>query len=109
MAAVRLTAGKTGGYHPVAIGDVFHDKRYIILRKLGWGHFSTVWLAKDTFRNDPVALKIVKSAKHYTETARDEIKLLSRVVQANPASLNRHFVVQLKDSFEHFGPHGKRK
>lgn len=22
--------------------------RYQILRKMGWGHFSTVWLAKDT-------------------------------------------------------------
>lgn len=36
-----------GGYHPVAIGDIF-DERYRIVRKLGWGHFSTVWLCKDT-------------------------------------------------------------
>lgn len=37
-----------GGYHPVHIADVFSDGRYIVVRKLGWGHFSTVWLAKDT-------------------------------------------------------------
>ena len=37
-----------GGYHPVHIGDTFSDGRYIVVRKLGWGHFSTVWLAKDT-------------------------------------------------------------
>lgn len=37
-----------GGYHPVHIGDSFSDGRYVIVRKLGWGHFSTVWLAKDT-------------------------------------------------------------
>lgn len=36
-----------GGYHPVRIGDVFHEGRYTILRKLGWGHFSTVWLGHD--------------------------------------------------------------
>lgn len=36
-----------GGYHPVQIGDVFSDGRYTVVRKLGWGHFSTVWLAKD--------------------------------------------------------------
>jgi serine/threonine protein kinase len=36
-----------GGYHPVHIGDSFSDGRYTIVRKLGWGHFSTVWLAKD--------------------------------------------------------------
>lgn len=37
-----------GGYHPVHIGDKFSDGRYVVVRKLGWGHFSTVWLAKDT-------------------------------------------------------------
>jgi serine/threonine protein kinase len=36
-----------GGYHPVQIGDTFSDGRYTVVRKLGWGHFSTVWLAKD--------------------------------------------------------------
>ena len=30
-----------GGYHPVKIGDLFHN-RYHVIRKLGWGHFSTV-------------------------------------------------------------------
>ena len=35
-----------GGYHPVKIGDLFHD-RYHVVRKLGWGHFSTVWLSWD--------------------------------------------------------------
>lgn len=35
-----------GGYHPVHLGDVF-KKRYRIIRKLGNGSFSTVWLAKD--------------------------------------------------------------
>lgn len=37
----------TGGYHPVALGDTFKNGRYTIVRKLGWGHFSTVWLAHD--------------------------------------------------------------
>ena len=35
-----------GGYHPVGLGDVFQD-RYKIVRKLGWGGYSTVWLAHD--------------------------------------------------------------
>lgn len=39
---------KKGGYHPVTIGDRFDNSRYIVVRKLGWGHFSTVWLALDT-------------------------------------------------------------
>jgi serine/threonine protein kinase len=36
-----------GGYHPVEINDVFKEGRYTVLRKLGWGHFSTVWLCRD--------------------------------------------------------------
>lgn len=36
-----------GGYHPVTLGDTFHDGRYKIIHKVGWGGFSTVWLARD--------------------------------------------------------------
>lgn len=35
-----------GGYYPVRIGELFHG-RYHVVRKLGWGHFSTVWLCWD--------------------------------------------------------------
>lgn len=35
-----------GGYHPVQLGNSFND-RYKVIKKLGWGHFSTVWLATD--------------------------------------------------------------
>ena len=38
---------RPGGYHPVNIGDDFKVGRYVVVRKLGWGHFSTVWLARD--------------------------------------------------------------
>ncbi|KAF9142442.1 serine/threonine protein kinase, CMGC group [Linnemannia schmuckeri] len=97
---------KRGGYHYISVGDVFHEGRYITLRKLGWGHFSTVWLARDTVENRHVALKVVKSAAHYTETAIDEIKLLERVVKANPNDPGRKYVVELLDHFMHRGPNG---
>ncbi len=88
---------KYGGYHPVKIGDVFSD-RYVVIKKLGWGHFSTVWMARDDKwdgNHQPasrsgsslgfeqsnveekvryVALKVQKSAEHYTEAARDEVR-----------------------------------
>jgi hypothetical protein len=59
---------KKGGYHPVNIGDVYRG-RYRVLKKLGWGHFSTVWLVRDSDAMRYAALKIVKSASHYTEAA----------------------------------------
>lgn len=35
------------GYHPVVLGDVFNDGQYKVVRKLGHGSYSTVWLARD--------------------------------------------------------------
>ncbi|KAI0839395.1 kinase-like protein [Hypoxylon sp. FL0890] len=95
-----------GGYHPVQIGEKFKDGKYTVVRKLGWGHFSTVWLSRDNTNGKHVALKVVRSASHYTETAIDEIKLLQRIVQANPNHPGRKYVVSLLDSFEHKGPNG---
>lgn len=95
-----------GGYHPVSVGEVFKDGRYVVTRKLGWGHFSTVWLSRDTQTGKHVALKVVRSAAHYTETAVDEIKLLNRIVEANPNHPGKKHVVSLLDSFEHKGPNG---
>uniref|UniRef100_A0A2K6LQK3 non-specific serine/threonine protein kinase n=1 Tax=Rhinopithecus bieti TaxID=61621 RepID=A0A2K6LQK3_RHIBE len=68
-----------GGYHLVKIGDLFNG-RYHVIQKLGWGHFSTVWLSWDIQGKKFVAMKVVKSAEHYTETALDEIRLLSQLM-----------------------------
>ncbi|RHZ69829.1 hypothetical protein CDV55_108221 [Aspergillus turcosus] len=95
-----------GGYHPVTVGETYNNGRYVVVRKLGWGHFSTVWLSRDTTTGKHVALKVVRSAAHYTETAIDEIKLLNKIVQAKPSHPGRKHVVSLLDSFEHKGPNG---
>lgn len=95
-----------GGYHPVTVGENFKDGKYTVVRKLGWGHFSTVWLSKDNTTGKHVALKVVRSAAHYTETAIDEIKLLKKIVDAKPNHPGRKHVVSLLDSFEHKGPNG---
>jgi serine/threonine-protein kinase SRPK3 len=95
-----------GGYHPVSVGETYNNGKYVVVRKLGWGHFSTVWLSRDTATGKHVALKVVRSAAHYTETAVDEIKLLNQIVQANPNHPGRKHVVSLLDSFEHKGPNG---
>ena len=53
-----------------------------------------------------VALKVVKSDGHYTETALDEIQLLQRVVNSSPTHAGRCHVVGLVDDFRHNGPNG---
>ncbi|KAG8450984.1 hypothetical protein GDO86_003313 [Hymenochirus boettgeri] len=94
-----------GGYHHVKIGDLFCG-RYHVIRKLGWGHFSTVWLSWDIQAKRFVAMKVVKSAEHYTETALDEIKLLRSVRNTDPLDPNREKVVQLLDDFKISGVNG---
>ncbi|KIJ42609.1 hypothetical protein M422DRAFT_141011, partial [Sphaerobolus stellatus SS14] len=101
---------RPGGYHPVHIGETFSDGRYVVVRKLGWGHFSTVWLVRDTKLDRHVALKIVKSGPMSTETALDEIKLLQCVVSSslppNPPHPGGRHILGLLDHFKHVGPNG---
>lgn len=99
----RTAEYRKGGYHPVVVGDMYHD-RYRIVKKLGWGYFSTVWLCWDYKEERYQAMKIQKSAKHYSEAAYDEIKLLSEIMQADPHR-SRH-CARLNDYFEHSGPNG---
>jgi len=111
---------RPGGYHPVNIGERYHT-RYTVLQKLGWGHFSTVWMVHDKKCKvgpyptpEYVALKIQKSAPHYRESALDEIELLESASScARSEKVLQEFgptydprVVLLLDHFDHTGPNG---
>jgi serine/threonine-protein kinase SRPK1 len=96
---------RKGGYHPVKIGDLFLQ-RYHVIRKIGWGHFSTVWLCFDFEDKRYVALKIVKSATNFTETAKDEIKILKSVRDTDPNDPKRNKTVQLLNDFKIQGANG---
>jgi serine/threonine-protein kinase SRPK3 len=97
---------RVGGYHPVEIGDTFNEGRYRVLQKLGWGHFSTVWLCYDSVGKRHCAVKVQKSDSHYAEAARDEIKLLNALHAAPRSEHSSENVVELLDYFEHRGPNG---
>jgi len=106
----------------VTFGEIYNG-RYRVLAKLGWGHFSTVWLAQDMSYQRFVAMKVQKSAQHYQEAAYDEIELLAEAAKrgtlrewdaACRGALRDVLptfpftgVVQLIDYFEHYGPNGK--
>ena len=95
---------RKGGYHPVRIGESFASGRYSVLSKLGWGHFSTVWLAWDEKGTQPVVLKLQKSAKRYSDAAKDEVELLRAVSESVDAE--RRYLVLLHDHFVHRGVNG---
>lgn len=96
---------RRGGYHPIHLGDILNN-RYRVVRKIGWGHFSTVWLCRDIEEEKYVALKVVKSAQHYTETAADEIRLLEVIRDADPFDKNHEKIVKLLNHFTVRGVNG---
>ncbi|XP_077220302.1 uncharacterized protein LOC143854304 [Tasmannia lanceolata] len=98
-------AYRKGGYHAVRLGDFFNGGRYVAQRKLGWGHFSTVWLAYDTRFSRFVALKIQKSAAEFAEAALHEIEVLSTIAKGDPT--NSKCIIRLLDHFKHYGPNGQ--
>lgn len=95
---------RKGGYHPVHLGEVYNT-RYRVLQKLGWGCFSTVWLVWDYRMERFQAMKVQRSASHYTSSAMDEIELLSEIKSAE-AKLGTPQCAQLNDFFNHQGPNG---
>ena len=86
------------------MGEVLIN-RYVIVQKLGWGQFSTVWLAKDMkHENTFVALKVQKSAPSYKVAAYDEVEILDVIAKniKNPewlASLE-HYHRNTKEDIE---------
>ena len=102
--SLNAYADGPGGYHRVYIGEKYKNSRYTVLKKLGWGHFSTVWLVLDAQTGGFAAMKVQKSASHYTEAARDEVKLLDDIQKGDPQ--RQKPCVHLLDHFEHLGPHG---
>jgi serine/threonine protein kinase len=119
---------KIDGYHPVHVGEILLD-RYVIMQKLGYGHFSTAWLALDNNNGNYVAIKIQKSDERYIQGAYDEIEILQSLAKKNfdkewINSLKEYYkdepeklkelttvehtqVVQLLNSFIHNGQNGK--
>ena len=70
-----------GGFFPVDIGQVISD-RFKIIHKLGFGGYSTVWLARDQTFHRYVALKIVLAER---SEAYESVPNLRDFILGNPA------------------------
>ncbi|OMP85157.1 SRSF protein kinase 2 [Diplodia seriata] len=95
-----------GGFHPVNLGDRFHNGRYRVIRKLGEGAYSIVWLAVDTKTPRYVALKIMVAKASTTIT---ELSILDHLSQRAPSDPNSQHVTTLLDTFTHTGPNGTHR
>ncbi|KAJ0158661.1 SRSF protein kinase 2 [Colletotrichum tanaceti] len=96
---------RPGGYHPVHLGDVLGDGQYRVIRKLGEGSYSTVWLARDLRNHRYVALKILVSKMSDSTT---ELRILRHIAETARSEAPQH-VIQLLDDFQLSGPNGTHR
>jgi hypothetical protein len=92
------------GYHPIAIGDVLVN-RYTIVHKLGYGGWSTIWLARDATVGRYVAIKI-----GLADSGSREIDILRELSGPNTTRATAHpgqsAIPEVLDIFAIHGPNG---
>ncbi|KAL3597665.1 hypothetical protein D5086_009302 [Populus alba] len=110
---------RRGGYHAVRIGDTFQEWEVCgakqawlgsflyCLARLGHSKDRNFFALQDLGYKRYVALKVQKSAQHYTEAAMDEIKILKQIAEGDPD--DKKCVVKLLDHFKHSGPNGQHR
>ncbi|RHZ48574.1 uncharacterized protein CDV56_102177 [Aspergillus thermomutatus] len=94
----KLERYRPGGYHPISIGAWLNDQ-YRIIHKLGFGAYSTVWLARDQEAEKYVAIKITVAAGDPVDS--QESNILRRLGVAGAANIPR-----ILDEFSISGPNG---
>ncbi|KAK4980834.1 hypothetical protein LTR28_000116 [Elasticomyces elasticus] len=94
---------RSGGYHPIHLGDVLKGGRYLVLHKLGYGGFSTVWLARDQHQDKLVSLKVLTAEASRNPT---ELKLLRHLDEHSYANPCRSSINATLDDSTINGPNG---
>lgn len=101
---------RPGGFHPTYIGDMLKDRRYRIVHKLGYGSYSTIWLALDTLRRQYVAIKICAANASEDSVEEQILQHLSNTKRESLAAHpGKHMVQSLMDAFDLRGPNGHHK
>lgn len=101
----RLERYRPGGFHPIYIGDRLHE-RYRVVHKLGYGAFSTIWLARDERLSKYVAVKVCAA----DDAVQQEADTLARLDEADHhegfGAGGRDLVPAVLDRFRIQGPNG---
>ena len=102
-----LEGYRLGGFHPVHIGDYLRGGRYHIVNKIGFGCFSTVWLAEDTMTEEYVAVSIAQAHHSQSDGGSREIKILQHLASRDAVDHpGRSNVLLPLETFHLVGPNG---
>ena len=94
---------RKGGFHPIHLADTLKGGRYHILHKLGYGGFSTVWLARDEHLQQLVSLKVLTAD---ASEQQKELMMLRYLDERARGDLRRNSILSILDSFSIQGPNG---
>ncbi|KAF9063830.1 hypothetical protein BDP27DRAFT_1198533, partial [Rhodocollybia butyracea] len=94
-----------GGFHPVHLGDTFHNNRYTVVYKLGHGSYSTpIRACSHEPSSSTLKIVVLESTKVASEIA--VFHHLQQLSNLDIDNGNKDFVVYLLDKFKHHGPNG---
>ncbi|TVY51582.1 Serine/threonine-protein kinase SRPK [Lachnellula cervina] len=94
-----------GGFHPVRLGE-FYSSKYKVLRKLGYGRYSTVWLVRNQDDQRFWAMKVLSAECYGAGTDIFELEILRHLRNADIEHPGYKYISSLEDSFTHEGPNG---
>lgn len=99
----RLEKYHISGYHPIAIGDTLKDGRYQIVDKLGYGGYSTIWIAQD--RDAPSKYVAVKVCISDSTITSQENEINQRLLHSDDHRAS--MILPILDEFVLDGPNGQ--
>lgn len=94
-----------GGFCPVSVWQRFENDRYSVAYKLGYGHFSTMWLAQDFYKYRYVALKFLTADQFDQSSEADILRAVASSTESS--STGRRYLIPLLDSFDYESANGK--
>ncbi|KAJ7762567.1 kinase-like protein [Mycena metata] len=99
---------RPGGCHPIKPGETVTGTHghYEVVRNLGWGQYSTVWMVKSRTKEKYAAMKVMKA--EFTDLPElHEAEYLNRILTADAAHPGFHHNLDLLDEFRVEGPNGE--
>lgn len=92
-----------GGYYRAKPGDKLGGK-YVIAKRLGWGHFSQVYLAKEKGGSEWIALKVQKTGEDYIKAGEEEVSFHEAI---NKIEVEDTHICRMQENFEIYSDRGK--
>ncbi|CAH1393178.1 unnamed protein product [Nezara viridula] len=94
----ELDLNNMDSYFDAEIGDLVKSQ-FCILKKLGQGQFSNVWLCRDILKSEYIAMKVIRSKTFYRECGHHEINMFKKIPSTDPSDQRCERLMKLSENF----------